>query len=111
LIAGKKVKRATRSAGRVVQQLQSVEAKGGATRRTPAPTAAGRNETEQIAVRVPAGFARRVRSAVRFTPDLTITELVVRAVGAEIDRIEHKRREPFPTGGGPVRRGRPVRRD
>jgi hypothetical protein len=68
-------------------------------------------ETEQIAVRVPAAFARRMRSAVRFTPDLTITELVVRAVSGEIDRLERKRGELFPRDGGPVRRDWPMRRD
>jgi len=109
VVAGKKVKGAKQSAGRAAHGAQPLGAIGGATHRTPAPTSALSTETEQIAVRVPADFARRVRSAVRFTPDLTITELVVRSVAAEIDRLERRRGESFPVDARPARRGRPVR--
>lgn len=87
-------------------------AKGrGSSRQATSEAAIASNETEQIAVRVPVAFARRVRSAVRYTPDLTITELVIRAVTSEIDRLERRRGERFPFDERPARRGRPVRRD
>lgn len=69
------------------------------------------DRTEQIAVRVPAAFARKIRTAVRYTPDLTITSLVMDAVEKMIRDLEHARGSAFPDENASVRKGRPVRRD
>jgi hypothetical protein len=63
---------------------------------------------EQIAIRLPLELAKRLRTAVYYTPGETVTSFIERAVGAELARVEAKH-GPFGEAGQ-VKRGRPARR-
>ena len=50
----------------------------------------------------------RIESAVYWTPQTTLTGLMVSATMKEIDRLERKRGRPFQAARAPVKRGRPI---
>lgn len=58
---------------------------------------------------VPSSLVERLRTAVFFTPGLTLSGLAAEALAREIERLEAARGEPFPAGRGRLRTGRPIR--
>jgi hypothetical protein len=83
--------------------------------RVPPATVAGPPEapseaaTERFSASLPVALVERARTAVFFTPGLTLSALVAAALAHEIGRLEHERGQPFPADRGKLRTGRPVR--
>lgn len=63
---------------------------------------------ERITVKLPVKTIERMRNAVYWTPDLTLTKLVAEAVAERLDLIESQRGEPFPLRQGKLKTGRPI---
>jgi hypothetical protein len=71
---------------------------------------AGINQArDRLTLHLPVSLVERARNAVYWTPGLTMTELAASALAEVLDRMEKKRREPFPLRKGRLRIGRPVR--
>ena len=64
---------------------------------------------ERITVKLPVQTIERMRNAVYWTPDLTLTKLVAEAVAERLDLIESQRGEPFPSRQGKLKTGRPIK--
>jgi hypothetical protein len=80
-----------------------------------APAAGGRpapapaRAAQRFTISLPAAIIDRIRSAVYYSPDLTLSSLAVAALTREVDRLERQRGEAFPAARGPLRPGRRVR--
>ncbi|HEY6322828.1 MAG TPA: hypothetical protein VJA16_14855 [Thermoanaerobaculia bacterium] len=74
-----------------------------------APAAPPATAFTRFTTRVPSSLVERLRTAVFFTPGLTLSGLAVEALEREIERLEAVRGEPFPAGRGRLRTGRPIR--
>ena len=65
---------------------------------------------ERFTVNLPTHVIERARAAAYFTPGLTLSSLVERALAAEIEVLEQQRGEAFPSlDKGSLSPGRPVR--
>jgi len=73
------------------------------------PRASSEAATERFSASLPVTLVERARTAVFFTPGLTLSALVAAALAHEIGRLEHERGQPFPADRGQLRTGRPVR--
>jgi hypothetical protein len=74
-----------------------------------APEAPSEAATERFSASLPVALVERARTAVFFTPGLTLSALLAEALAHQIDRLEHERGQPFPADRGKLRTGRPVR--
>jgi hypothetical protein len=67
-----------------------------------------RPQRVKLMLNLSAETARRVRSAVYWTPGLRLSKLADQALAEAVDRLEKKRGEPFPQIEGNLEGGRPV---
>ncbi len=74
-----------------------------------APPSASNDVLKRLTVNLPLSLIERARTAVYFTPELTLASLTAAALDGELDRIEAERGQPFPARRGPLRSGRPIR--
>jgi hypothetical protein len=72
------------------------------------PEAPSEAATERFSASLPVALVERARTAVYFTPGLTLSGLVAAALAHEIGRLEQERGQPFPAVRGKLRTGRPV---
>lgn len=66
-----------------------------------------KNEGSKVTVQMDEDVARRLRSAVYYTPGLTMWEVVEKGTEIILDRLAEKRGEEFPDFGGQLEGGRP----
>jgi len=63
----------------------------------------------RFTVTLPATLIDRLRNAVYWTADLTLTRLIEEALAYSVDRLEQQHGEPFPPRIEPLKGGRPRR--
>lgn len=70
-----------------------------------------RPSKERATFQLPVELIERVRDAVYYTPGQTMAAFMEEALRHQLDRIEKKRGEPFPSRrGAALKTGRPVKR-
>ena len=75
----------------------------------PPPRAQAQDPPERLTVKLPTSLVERCRTAVYYTPGLTLVRLAAAALTQELERLEREHGQPFPARRGPLRTGRPVR--
>jgi hypothetical protein len=84
----------------------------GATDSAPAPHPSSSHDIqERLTVNLPKSLIERARTAVYYTPELTLAGLAATALERQLRLIEEERGEPFPAARGPLRSGRPIRQN
>jgi hypothetical protein len=63
----------------------------------------------RLSVVIDAAVVERAKNAVYWTPGLTLATITEQALVAALDKLEHRRGEPFPPREAGLRVGRPVR--
>jgi hypothetical protein len=64
-------------------------------------------ESTKLTVQVDPKIAQRIRSAVYYTPGLTMYQVIEKGIQVVVDHLEEQRGEPFPKFDGSLKGGRP----
>ena len=70
---------------------------------------APRPAKERMTFHLPVEVMERAKNAVYWTPGLTLAELAAQALTDAVDRLEKKKREPFPPRKAALKGGRPMK--
>ncbi len=75
----------------------------------PPPPPASTDVQIRLTVNLAKSLVERARTAVYYSPGLTLAGLTADALHHELNRIEQERGQPFPAARGPLKSGRPIR--
>lgn len=82
----------------------------GETKRVKPQAEPARATKERVTFQLPTDLIEKARDVVFFSPGLTMASLMEDALLAQLERVEKKRGEPFPSrAGAALKTGRPVK--
>ena len=87
-----------------------VPMKTGEAKRVKPQAEPARTTKERVTFQLPVELIEKARDAVFWSPGLTMASLREEALGLQVERVERKRGDPFPSrAGAALKTGRPVK--